>query len=174
MRQTFRSRLFLVPPGREGAEKGAGARNSPAPFLLQRLPFSSDYHSPAPPILQRLPFSSSSHSPAPPIIRLLPFSSASHFSSAYHFSASYSSPFPSPAPSILQRLPFSSDYLSSASSTTQSNYFAHFLSPDTSFHACSQTPSLAITFLWHFSSQPGGQWLRRPEIPNLEVNGYDD
>jgi hypothetical protein len=103
------------------------------------------------------------HNPILGILQRLPLQRLP-FSSAYH----------SPAPSILQRLPFSSDYLSSASSTTQSNYFAHFLSPDTSFHACSQTPSLAITFLWHFSSQPGGQWLRRPEIPNLEVNGYDD
>jgi hypothetical protein len=43
----------------------AGPYHSPAPTILQRLPFSSDYHSPATAILQRLPFSSDCHSPAP-------------------------------------------------------------------------------------------------------------
>jgi hypothetical protein len=54
----------------------AGARNSPAPFLLQRLPFSSAYPSPATSILQRLPFSGDYHSPTPAILQHLPFSPA--------------------------------------------------------------------------------------------------
>jgi hypothetical protein len=69
---------------RQEPELAAFPFPSPAPFLLQRLPFSSDYHSPAPTNLQRLPFSSDYHSPAPAILaptilQRLPFSSAYHF-----------------------------------------------------------------------------------------------
>ena len=65
-----------------------GARWQPFPFLLQRLPFSSDCHSPATTILQRPPFSSDYHSPATTVLQRLPFSSAYH----------------SPATTILQHL----------------------------------------------------------------------
>src|SRR5213080_424484 len=60
--------------------------HSPAPVILQRLPFSSAYpsssacHSPAPAILPHLPSSSDYHSPAPAILQRLPFSSQSQSS----------------------------------------------------------------------------------------------
>jgi hypothetical protein len=74
------------------------ATTTPATAILQRLPFSGDYHSPVTAILRRLPFSSDCHSPATTILQRLPFSSD----------------YNSPATTILQRLPFSSDYHSPA------------------------------------------------------------
>jgi hypothetical protein len=47
----------------------SSACHSPAPAILQQLPFSSNCHSPATTILQRLPFSSDYHSPAPAILQ---------------------------------------------------------------------------------------------------------
>jgi hypothetical protein len=99
----------------EAASGNQNASYSPATAILQRLPFSSDYHSPATAILQRLPFPSAYHSPATAILQRLPFPSAYHspatailqrlpFPSAYH----------SPATTILRRLPFSSAYHSPA------------------------------------------------------------
>jgi hypothetical protein len=70
-------------------------RHNPILGILQRLPFSIDYHYPATTILQRLPFSSSSHSPAPPILQRTPFLQRLPFSSDCR----------SPAPTILRRLP---------------------------------------------------------------------
>jgi hypothetical protein len=61
MRQTFRSRLFRSSWQRRGWRGGLEARNSPAnthspaPTILQHLPFSSAYHSPATTILQPIP-----------------------------------------------------------------------------------------------------------------------
>ena len=88
----------------------------PFPFLLQRLPFSSDYHSPAPTNLQRLPFSSDYHPPAPTILQRLLFSSDCHSPAPTNlqrppFSSAYHSPAPAilQRPTILQRPPFSSE-----------------------------------------------------------------
>jgi hypothetical protein len=92
-------RIFRSLLAEKGLEKGAGARNSPAHFLLQRLPFSSACRSPAPAVLQRLP-----------ILQHLPFSSyfvSSHFLSPATFflqtllSLSFSGHYPSLAPSLL-------------------------------------------------------------------------
>jgi hypothetical protein len=101
-------RLFRSLLAEKGLEKGAGARNSPAHFLLQRLPFSSACHSPAPTVLQRLPFSSAcrspapTHSPAPTILQLLCFQPLSF--SSYFLSPDTSVPF------LLWPLPFSSPF----------------------------------------------------------------